>query len=116
MTIHPVANGSYRKSSVAENTAAEERVSPGAQCQAERPDRLAEFRHLRRGGRKGRRGRNFNTVVITEQRHRAGRLAESQHDAIEILPLPNEPLLTLKFSYPDGTPVTACSIMQCPRR
>jgi len=27
-------------------------------------------------------------------------------NAIEILPLPGEPLLTLKFSYPDGTPVS----------
>jgi len=27
-------------------------------------------------------------------------------NAIEILPLGNAPLLTLKFSYPDGTPVT----------
>ena len=27
-------------------------------------------------------------------------------NAIEILPLPNEPLLTLKFAYPDGTPVS----------
>jgi malectin (di-glucose binding ER protein) len=26
-------------------------------------------------------------------------------NAIEILPLPSEPLLTLKFAYPDGTPV-----------
>jgi hypothetical protein len=26
-------------------------------------------------------------------------------NAIEILPLANSPLLTLKFSYPDGTPV-----------
>ena len=27
-------------------------------------------------------------------------------NAIEILPIANEPLLTLKFAYPDGTPVT----------
>lgn len=50
---------------------------------------------------------SFNTTVTNgKMAIQFDRLVENPKiNAIEILPLGNAPLLTLKFSYPDGTPV-----------
>jgi Malectin domain len=51
---------------------------------------------------------SFNTTVTNGQIViEFDKLVENPKiNAIEILPLANSPLMTLKFSYPDGTPVT----------
>src|SRR5439155_22889063 len=51
---------------------------------------------------------SFNTTVTNGQMAiEFDKLVQNPKiNAIEILPLANSPLMTLKFSYPDGTPVT----------
>jgi len=106
----PVANGSYRVNLLfAENTAAEEKV--GARVFNVKLNGLTVLQNFdiyAAVGAKAAVVEGFNTVVTNGTvAIELNKLVQSPKiDAIEILPLPNEPLLTLKFSYPDGTPVT----------
>ena len=106
----PVANGSYRVNLLfAENTAAEEKV--GARVFNVKLNGLTVLQNFdiyAAVGAKAAVVEGFNTVVTNGTvAIELDKLVESPKiDAIEILPLPNEPLLTLKFSYPDGTAVT----------
>ena len=106
----PVSNGSYRVNLLfAENTAAEEKV--GARVFNVKLNGLTVLQNFdiyAAVGAKAAVVEGFNTVVTNGTvAIELDKLVQSPKiDAIEILPLPNEPLLTLKFSYPDGTPVT----------
>lgn len=106
----PVVNGSYRVNLFfAENTTAEEKV--GARVFNVKLNGLTVLQNFdiyAAVGAKAAVVEGFNTVVTNGNvAIEFDKVVQSPKiDAIEILPLPNEPLLTLKFSYPDGTPVT----------
>jgi hypothetical protein len=105
-----VANGSYRVNLFfAENSQSQEAV--GARVFNVRLNSvtvLQKFDIYAAVGANSAIVEGFNTIVTNgTMAIEFDKLVQNPKiNAIEILPLPGEPLLTLKFSYPDGTPVS----------
>ncbi len=105
----PVANGSYRVNLLfAENSSAEEKIGARVfNVKLNGQAVLQNFDIYAAVGAKAAVVEGFNTIVTNGSVSiEFDKLVQNPNvNAIEILPLSNEPLLTLKFSYPDGTPV-----------
>lgn len=106
----PVANGAYRVNLLfSENGVSQQAVGARVfNVQLNGSLVLSNFDIFATVGANAAVVEGFNTTVTNGQMIiEFDKLVQNAKiNAIEILPLANSPMLTLKFSYPDGTPVT----------